>query len=72
MTHSQTVTQLQLNDIADDPDYRQTSEVVEVIFLFLRRVSATIIPSLQRCPIAVLGTLLAWKCPGFNLGSISP
>ena len=44
--------------------------VVGVIFLFLRRVSATIIPSLA-LPIAVLGTFAGMKLLGFNLDNLS-
>jgi hydrophobe/amphiphile efflux-1 (HAE1) family protein len=44
--------------------------VVGVIFLFLRRVSATIIPSLA-LPIAVLGTFAGMAMLGFNLDNLS-
>jgi multidrug efflux pump subunit AcrB len=44
--------------------------VVAVIFLFLRRVTATIIPSLA-LPIAVLGTFAGMEMLGFNLDNLS-
>jgi HAE1 family hydrophobic/amphiphilic exporter-1 len=44
--------------------------VVGVIFLFLRRVSATIIPSCA-LPIAVLGTFAGMAVLGFNLDDLS-
>jgi hydrophobe/amphiphile efflux-1 (HAE1) family protein len=44
--------------------------VVGVIFLFLRRVSATIIPSLA-LPIAVMGTFAGMQLLGFNLDNLS-
>ncbi|HEV2268061.1 MAG TPA: efflux RND transporter permease subunit [Steroidobacteraceae bacterium] len=44
--------------------------VVGVIFLFLRRVSATIIPSCA-LPIAVLGTFAGMAVLGFNLDNLS-
>ena len=44
--------------------------VVAVIFLFLRRVSATIIPSLA-LPIAVIGTFAGMSMFGFNLDNLS-
>jgi HAE1 family hydrophobic/amphiphilic exporter-1 len=44
--------------------------VVGVIFLFLRRITATIIPSLA-LPIAVLGTFAGMKVLGFNLDNLS-
>ena len=44
--------------------------VVGVIFLFLRRVSATIIPSLA-LPIAVIGTFAGMSLLGFNLDNLS-
>jgi len=44
--------------------------VVGVIFLFLRRVTATIIPSLA-LPIAVLGTFAGMSMLGFNLDNLS-
>ena len=44
--------------------------VVGVIFLFLRRVTATIIPSLA-LPIAVLGTFAGMEMLGFNLDNLS-
>src|SRR5262249_45917226 len=44
--------------------------VVMVIFVFLRRVSATVIPSLA-LPIAVLGTFGGMSLLGFNLDNLS-
>jgi hydrophobe/amphiphile efflux-1 (HAE1) family protein len=44
--------------------------VVGVIFLFLRKVSATIIPSLA-LPIAVIGTFAGMSLMGFNLDNLS-
>ena len=44
--------------------------VVGVIFLFLRRVSATLIPSLA-LPIAVIGTFAGMAAFGFNLDNLS-
>src|ERR1700755_1728033 len=44
--------------------------VVGVIFVFLRRVSATIIPSLA-LPIAVIGTLAGMAAFGYNLDNLS-
>jgi hydrophobe/amphiphile efflux-1 (HAE1) family protein len=44
--------------------------VVGVIFLFLRKVSATIIPSLA-LPITVLGTFAGMALLGFNLDNLS-
>ena len=44
--------------------------VVAVIFVFLRRVSATIIPSLA-LPIAILGTFGGMQLLGFNLDNLS-
>ena len=44
--------------------------VVGVIFLFLRRITATIIPSLA-LPIAVLGTFAGMEMLGFNLDNLS-
>ena len=44
--------------------------VVAVIFLFLRKVSATIIPSLA-LPIAILGTFAGMSLLGFNLDNLS-
>ena len=44
--------------------------VVGVIFVFLRRVSATIIPSLA-LPIAVIGTFAGMYALGFNLDNLS-
>ena len=44
--------------------------VVAVIFLFLRNLSATIIPSLA-LPIAVLGTFAGMYMLGFNLDNLS-
>jgi HAE1 family hydrophobic/amphiphilic exporter-1 len=44
--------------------------VVGVIFIFLRRVSATIIPSLA-LPIAVVGTFAGMAAFGYNLDNLS-
>ena len=44
--------------------------VVGVIFVFLRRVSATIIPSLA-LPIAVIGTFAGMCAFGYNLDNLS-
>jgi HAE1 family hydrophobic/amphiphilic exporter-1 len=44
--------------------------VVGVIFIFLRRLSATIIPSLA-LPIAVIGTFAGMAAFGFNLDNLS-
>ncbi|HEX5419421.1 MAG TPA: efflux RND transporter permease subunit [Gammaproteobacteria bacterium] len=44
--------------------------VVGVIFVFLRRVSATIIPSLA-LPIAVVGTFAGMSAFGYNLDNLS-
>ena len=44
--------------------------VVAVIFLFLRTVSATIIPSLA-LPITILGTFAGMELLGFNLDNLS-
>jgi HAE1 family hydrophobic/amphiphilic exporter-1 len=44
--------------------------VVLVIFLFLRKISATIIPSLT-LPIAVIGTFAGMSILGFNLDNLS-
>jgi HAE1 family hydrophobic/amphiphilic exporter-1 len=44
--------------------------VVLVIFLFLKRVSATIIPSLA-LPIAVIGTFAGMSVLGYNLDNLS-
>jgi HAE1 family hydrophobic/amphiphilic exporter-1 len=44
--------------------------VVGVIFIFLRRVSATIIPSLA-LPIAVVGTFAGMSALGYNLDNLS-
>jgi len=44
--------------------------VVGVIFVFLRRVSATIIPSLA-LPIAIIGTFAGMAAFGFNLDNLS-
>jgi HAE1 family hydrophobic/amphiphilic exporter-1 len=44
--------------------------VVGVIFVFLRRVSATIIPSLA-LPIAVIGTFAGMSAMGFSLDNLS-
>ena len=44
--------------------------VVGVIFIFLRRVSATLIPSLA-LPIAVIGTFAGMSLLGFNLDNLS-
>jgi HAE1 family hydrophobic/amphiphilic exporter-1 len=44
--------------------------VVGVIFVFLRRVSATVIPSLA-LPIAVVGTFAGMAAFGFNLDNLS-
>ena len=44
--------------------------VVGVIFVFLRRVSATIIPSLA-LPIAVIGTFAGMSLFGYNLDNLS-
>jgi hydrophobe/amphiphile efflux-1 (HAE1) family protein len=44
--------------------------VVGVIFLFLRRVTATVIPSLA-LPIAVIGTFAGMKMLGFSLDNLS-
>ena len=44
--------------------------VVGVIFVFLRRVTATVIPSLA-LPIAVLGTFAGMSLLGFNLDNLS-
>ena len=44
--------------------------VVAVIFLFLRKVSATIIPSLA-LPITILGTFAGMSLLGFNLDNLS-
>src|SRR3954465_6623111 len=44
--------------------------VVGVIFVFLRRVSATLIPSLA-LPIAVVGTFAGMAAMGFNLDNLS-
>ena len=44
--------------------------VVGVIFVFLRRVSATVIPSLA-LPIAVIGTFAGMSAMGFNLDNLS-
>ncbi len=44
--------------------------VVGVIFVFLRRLSATLIPSLA-LPIAVIGTFAGMEALGFNLDNLS-
>ena len=44
--------------------------VVGVIFLFLRKVSATIIPSLA-LPITILGTFAGMSLLGYNLDNLS-
>jgi HAE1 family hydrophobic/amphiphilic exporter-1 len=44
--------------------------VVGVIFLFLRRISATLIPSLA-LPIAVIGTFAGMAAMGYNLDNLS-
>jgi HAE1 family hydrophobic/amphiphilic exporter-1 len=44
--------------------------VVGVIFVFLRRLSATVIPSLA-LPIAVIGTFAGMAAMGFNLDNLS-
>ena len=44
--------------------------VVGVIFVFLRRVSATLIPSLA-LPIAVIGTFAGMAAMGYNLDNLS-
>src|SRR5581483_4313734 len=44
--------------------------VVGVIFLFLRRISATLIPSLA-LPIAVVGTFAGMSLLGYNLDNLS-
>src|SRR6185437_4106228 len=44
--------------------------VVGVIFVFLRKVSATIIPSLA-LPIAVIGTFAGMSLMGYNLDNLS-
>ncbi|MCU0579631.1 MAG: efflux RND transporter permease subunit, partial [Desulfobacterota bacterium] len=44
--------------------------VVLVIFLFLRNVSATVIPSLA-LPMSVIGTFAAMRLLGFNLDNLS-
>ena len=44
--------------------------VVGVIFIFLRRISATVIPSLA-LPIAILGTFAGMSLLGFNLDNLS-
>jgi multidrug efflux pump subunit AcrB len=44
--------------------------VVAVIFIFLRRISATIIPSLA-LPIAVIGTFAGMALMGYNLDNLS-
>jgi HAE1 family hydrophobic/amphiphilic exporter-1 len=44
--------------------------VVGVIFLFLRRISATLIPSLA-LPIAVVGTFIGMRALGFSLDNLS-
>ncbi len=44
--------------------------VVTVIFIFLRRLSATIIPSLA-LPIAVIGTFAGMSLLGYNLDNLS-
>jgi HAE1 family hydrophobic/amphiphilic exporter-1 len=44
--------------------------VVMVIFLFLRNVSATVIPSLA-LPLSVVGTFAAMQLLGFNLDNLS-
>jgi HAE1 family hydrophobic/amphiphilic exporter-1 len=44
--------------------------VVGVIFVFLRRISATIIPSLA-LPIAIIGTFAGMAAFGFNLDNLS-
>ena len=44
--------------------------VVGVIFIFLRRVTATIIPSLA-LPIAIIGTFAGMAAFGFNLDNLS-
>jgi HAE1 family hydrophobic/amphiphilic exporter-1 len=44
--------------------------VVGVIFVFLRRLSATVIPSLA-LPIAVIGTFAGMSAMGFNLDNLS-
>ncbi len=44
--------------------------VVGVIFVFLRRVSATVIPSLA-LPIAIVGTFAGMYALGFNLDNLS-
>jgi HAE1 family hydrophobic/amphiphilic exporter-1 len=44
--------------------------VVGVIFIFLRRVSATLIPSLA-LPIAVIGTFAGMAAMGYNLDNLS-
>ena len=44
--------------------------VIGVIFIFLRRVSATFIPSLA-LPIAVIGTFAGMSLLGFNLDNLS-
>src|ERR1019366_3881816 len=47
-----------------------TALVVAVIFLFLRKLSATIIPSLA-LPISILGTFAGMALLGFNLDNLS-
>jgi hydrophobe/amphiphile efflux-1 (HAE1) family protein len=44
--------------------------VIGVIFIFLRRVSATLIPSLT-LPIAIVGTFAGMSVLGFNLDNLS-
>src|SRR6185437_14179821 len=44
--------------------------VVAVIFLFLRKLSATIIPSVT-LPIAVVGTFAGMSLAGFSLDNLS-
>jgi HAE1 family hydrophobic/amphiphilic exporter-1 len=44
--------------------------VIMVIFLFLRNVSATIIPSMA-LPMSIVGTFAAMKLLGFNLDNLS-
>ena len=45
--------------------------VVGVIFVFLRRVSATIIPVAGACPSPLSAPLPACRCLGFNLDNLS-
>ena len=44
--------------------------VVMVIFVFLRNISATVIPSLA-LPLSIVGTFAAMKLAGFSLDNLS-